>query len=64
MGMYTEFYFRANVKDGPVADWLDANINGDSDDSAWQSAGNGTHRATRSYRRGQGRTAALTEENA
>lgn len=28
MGMYTEFYFRANVKDGPVADWLEANIVG------------------------------------
>jgi len=31
MGMYTEFYFRANINDGPVADWLDANINGDDD---------------------------------
>lgn len=29
MGMYTEFYFRANIKDGPVADWLDNHINGD-----------------------------------
>jgi len=29
MGMYTEFYFRANIKDGPVADWLDKQINGD-----------------------------------
>jgi hypothetical protein len=28
MGMYTEFYFRANVKDGDVADWLDRQING------------------------------------
>jgi hypothetical protein len=27
MGMYTEFYFRANVKDGPVADWLHTRIN-------------------------------------
>jgi hypothetical protein len=30
MGMYTEFYFRANIKDGPVLDWLDTNINGES----------------------------------
>jgi hypothetical protein len=29
MGMYTEFYFRANVKDGPAADWLDDQINGE-----------------------------------
>lgn len=29
MGMYTEFYFRASVKDGPVADWLDRQINGE-----------------------------------
>lgn len=28
MGMFTEFYFRAEVKDGPCADWLDAEING------------------------------------
>jgi hypothetical protein len=28
MGMYTEFYFRGNVKDEPVLNWLDANING------------------------------------
>jgi hypothetical protein len=27
MGMYTEFYFRANVKDGEVADWLHSRIN-------------------------------------
>lgn len=27
MGMYTEFYFRAHVKDGPVADWLHSRIN-------------------------------------
>lgn len=27
MGMYTEFYFRANIKDGPVADWLHTRIN-------------------------------------
>lgn len=26
--MYTEFYFRANINDGPVADWLDNQING------------------------------------
>ncbi|MDH6199216.1 hypothetical protein M2272_005884 [Mycobacterium frederiksbergense] len=26
MGMYTEFYFRANIKDGPVADWLERQI--------------------------------------
>jgi hypothetical protein len=29
MGMYTEFYFRANVKDGDFADWLDTQINHD-----------------------------------
>jgi hypothetical protein len=29
MGMYTEFYFRANINDGPVADWLERQINGD-----------------------------------
>lgn len=29
MGMYTEFYFRANIKNGPVADWLDQQINND-----------------------------------
>lgn len=29
MGMYTEFYFRANIKDGPFADWLDTQINHD-----------------------------------
>ena len=29
MGMYTEFYFRARIEDGPVADWLDEQINGD-----------------------------------
>lgn len=28
MGMYTEFYFRANVKGGPVADWLERQIVG------------------------------------
>ena len=28
MGMYTEFYFRANIKDGPVADWLERQIIG------------------------------------
>lgn len=27
MSNYTEFYFRANVKDGPVADWLHSRIN-------------------------------------
>lgn len=27
MGMYTEFYFRANIKDGDFADWLDQQIN-------------------------------------
>lgn len=32
MGMYTEFYFRAVVKEGPVADWLDQQINGGDDD--------------------------------
>lgn len=26
MGMYTEFAFRANIKDGPVADWLERQI--------------------------------------
>jgi hypothetical protein len=31
MGMYTEFYFRANINDGPVADWLNGQINGDDD---------------------------------
>ena len=31
MGMYTELYFRANIKEGPVADWLDSNINGEDD---------------------------------
>ncbi len=41
MGMYTEFYFRANIKEGPVADWLDRQINGGKwfeepfDDSAY-----------------------------
>lgn len=29
MGMYTEFYFRANISPGPVADWLHNQINGD-----------------------------------
>lgn len=29
MGMYTEFYFRANIKDGPVADWLERQIDGE-----------------------------------
>ncbi|UXE04562.1 hypothetical protein SEA_AUBS_90 [Mycobacterium phage Aubs] len=35
MGMYTEFYFRANITDNPhtaatpITDWLDRNINGD-----------------------------------
>lgn len=29
MGMYTEFYFRANIEDGPVADWLERQIVGD-----------------------------------
>lgn len=29
MGMYTEFYFRANINEGPVADWLNTQINGD-----------------------------------
>ena len=28
MGMFTEFYFRANIKEGSVADWLDRQING------------------------------------
>lgn len=28
MGMFTEFYFRANINEGPVADWLDEQING------------------------------------
>lgn len=28
MGMYTEFYFRANVKAGDFAEWLDTQING------------------------------------
>lgn len=27
MGMYTEFYFRAKVKDGEVADWLNQQVN-------------------------------------
>ena len=27
MGMYTEFYFRASIEDGPMADWLDEQIN-------------------------------------
>jgi hypothetical protein len=27
MGMYTEFYFRANIKEGEFADWLDQQIN-------------------------------------
>jgi hypothetical protein len=31
MGMYTEFYFRARIKDGAVTDWLDEQINGDND---------------------------------
>lgn len=31
MGMYTEFYFRARIEDGAVADWLDTNINGEDD---------------------------------
>lgn len=29
MGMYTELYFRADVKDGAVADWLNTQINND-----------------------------------
>lgn len=29
MGMYTEFYFRANINEGEVADWLDRQINGE-----------------------------------
>lgn len=35
MGMYTEFYFRANITDepatelAPIVDWLDENINGE-----------------------------------
>lgn len=29
MGMYTEFYFRANINDGPVADWLERQISGE-----------------------------------
>lgn len=29
MGMYTEFAFRANIKDGPVADWLERQIGGE-----------------------------------
>lgn len=29
MGMYTEFYFRANINDGPVADWLERQIVGE-----------------------------------
>lgn len=29
MGMYTEFYFRANVHDCEVADWLHHQINGE-----------------------------------
>ncbi|WJJ56502.1 hypothetical protein PROPHIT493_45 [Mycobacterium phage prophiT49-3] len=28
MGMYTEFYFRADIVDGPVDDWFDVQING------------------------------------
>jgi hypothetical protein len=31
MGMYTEFYFRANIKEGEVADWLHTQINGGGD---------------------------------
>ena len=31
MGMYTEFYFRANIKDGPVAVWLNTRINENAD---------------------------------
>lgn len=27
MGMFTEFYFRANIKEGAFADWLDQQIN-------------------------------------
>lgn len=27
--MHTEFYFRANIKDGPVADWLERKIIGE-----------------------------------
>lgn len=29
MGMYTEFYFRSNIEDGPVADWLERQIVGE-----------------------------------
>lgn len=29
MGMYTEFYFRAGIEDGPVANWLERQINGE-----------------------------------
>jgi hypothetical protein len=38
--MYTEFYFRANISDGPVADWLDEQINGDDD---WFQTGYDSH---------------------
>lgn len=40
MGMYTEFYFRANVNDGPVADWLHDQINGADD---WFQTGYDSH---------------------
>ena len=39
MGMYTEFYFRANINPGPVADWLHTQINGD----AWFQTGFDDH---------------------
>lgn len=38
MGMYTEFYFRADIKNGPVADWLELQINGkpgEPDSAQW-----------------------------
>lgn len=35
MGMYTEFYFRANIEDGAVADWLERQI----DDGEWFETG-------------------------
>ncbi|MCG7607144.1 hypothetical protein [Mycobacterium sp. CnD-18-1] len=40
MGMYTEVHFRGKIKDGPVADWLNTQINGEDD---WLQVGFNDH---------------------
>jgi len=39
MGMFTEFYFRADIKNGPVADWLERQVCGEE----WFEAGFDDH---------------------